>query len=253
MIKEIKISDPITYEGQPDGGRTAMIDPYDGCQLHCPYCFQLDDINWNKDIFVNVNIAELLNNRLKSWPKNEIIYFGSRCDPYMPLEEKYDLTRKCLQALNDLQIDTMITTKSDNDLIFRDIDIIKHFKSEITILMGVTNLNQIGKGTQNKNILTANKLFNEGIKVWVFITPVLPYIMNVEEIVSALNPDIPIFIDKLRKKNTVQVNKIMEFINKSYPEHAEKYNEILKEENELYFNEIKSKYDNDKRIEILYL
>ena len=66
MIKEIKITDPITYEGQPDGGRTPMIDPYDGCQLCCPYCFQQNNINWNKDIYVNVNIAELLKERLKT-------------------------------------------------------------------------------------------------------------------------------------------------------------------------------------------
>jgi hypothetical protein len=32
MIKEIMISEPITYEEQPDGGETPMIDPYDGCQ-----------------------------------------------------------------------------------------------------------------------------------------------------------------------------------------------------------------------------
>ncbi|MDR2941246.1 MAG: hypothetical protein LBV17_01460, partial [Treponema sp.] len=67
MVKEITVSDPITYEGQPDGGKTPIIDPYDGCQFNCPYCFQQRDENWNKNIFVNINIADLLKERLNSW------------------------------------------------------------------------------------------------------------------------------------------------------------------------------------------
>jgi len=253
MIKEILIKDPITYEGQPDGGRTPMIDPYDGCQLCCPYCFQQNDINWNKNIYVNINIAELLNERLENWSKNETIYLGSKCDPYMELEKKYGLTKKCLSVLNELKIDTMITTKSDNDLIFRDFDIIKNYQAQMTILIGITNINQIGKRSQNKNIINANKLFNEGANVWVFITPILPYIMDVEEIISALNPNIPIYLDKLRVENNIQINNIMEYIKRSYPKHTQKYNEIINGNNDEYFNEIKKQYINNERIKILFI
>jgi DNA repair photolyase len=253
MIKEVLIKDPITYEGQPDGGRTPMIDPYDGCQLCCPYCFQQNDINWNKNIYVNINIAELLNERLENWSKNETIYLGSKCDPYMELEKKYGLTKKCLSALNELKIDVMITTKSDNDLIFRDLDIIKNYQAQLTILMGITNMNQIGKRSQNKNIINANKLFNEGVNVWVFITPILPYIMDVEEIISALNPNIPIYLDKLRVENNIQINNIMEYIKRSYPEYTQKYNEIINGNNDEYFNEIKKQYINNERIKILFI
>jgi len=213
MIKEITISDPITFEGQPDGGKTPMIDPYDGCQICCPYCWQLSDESWNKNIFVNMNIADLLKDRLVAWDKTETIYLGSRCDPYMQIEEEYSLTRKCLQVLNELSISTMITTKSDNDLIFRDIDILTSFKADITVLMGITNINQIGKGVQNNNILTANKLNKNGVSVWCFITPVLPYIMDVEGIIAELSADIPIFLDKLRiKRNTIQAQNMERFI-----------------------------------------
>jgi len=171
----------------------------------------------------------------------------------MQLEEKYGLTRKCLSILNDLKINTMITTKSDNELIFKDIDILKNFQAEITVLMGITNINQIGKGKDNKNIQTANKLFNEGIKVWAFITPILPYIMNVDEIISVINPDIPIYLDKLRLEDTIQIKNIMKFIEQSYPKYTEKYNELIYENNEEYFDEIKRKYSNNKRINILFL
>ena len=125
MIKETEVVDPITYERQPDGGKTPIIDPYDGCQLCCPYCWQLSDENWNRNIYVNINIADLLKDRLASWDKKETVYLGSRCDPYMQIEKKYSLTRKCLSVLNELRINTMITTKSDNVLIFRDIDSVR--------------------------------------------------------------------------------------------------------------------------------
>ena len=253
MIKEIMVSDPITYESQPDGGRTPIIDPYIGCQINCPYCFQWSDKQWNRDIYVNINIAELLSDRLGSWNKDETIYFGSKCDPYMQLEERYSLTRKCLEVLNELKINTMITTKSDNRLIFRDIDIIKNFNAEMTVLMGLSNINQIGKGSQNKNILTANELNDNSIEVWAFITPVLPYIMDVEAIISMLNPNIPIFIDKLRIDNDpIREKKMSEFIEKQYPNLKEKYNEIIYENDENYFIELVEKYSNDSIVKILF-
>ena len=253
MIKEIMVSDPITYEGQPDGERTSMIDPYNGCQLHCPYCFQLSDEQWNKDIYVNVNIADLLKDRLSSWNKDETIYFGSKCDPYMQLEERYSLTRKCLEVLNELQINTMITTKSDNRLIFRDVDIIGNFRAKMTVLMGMSNVNQIGKSSQNQNILTANELNDRGIEVLAFITPVLPYIMDVENIISMLNPNIPIFLDKLRIDNDpTRKKKMSDFIEQQYPELKEKYYKIIYEGDEDYFAELVNKYSNDNRVEILF-
>ena len=214
MIKEIMVENPITYEMQPDGSETPIVDPYDGCQLYCPYCFQLDDTSWNKDIYVNVNIADALKERLASWVKTDEIYIGSRCDPYMQLEEKYGLTRKCLSVLSDLKINTMIVTKSDNNLIFRDIDILCNFGADLTVLLGIANINQIGKGILNDNIRTANKLHESGVPVWVFITPVLPYVMNVEEIISELHGDIPIYLDKLRiKNNTIQSKNIINVCN----------------------------------------
>ena len=72
MIKERTISEPITYEGQPDGGRTPIIDSYDGCQLHCPYCWQFSDEMWNKDIYVNTNILDGLKAKLCSWEKPKL-------------------------------------------------------------------------------------------------------------------------------------------------------------------------------------
>ena len=251
MVNEVKITDPITYEGQPDGGQTPIIDPYDGCQLDCPYCFQLSDKDFSKNISVNTNIADLLEDRLRSWNKKETIYLGSRCDPYMPLEEKYELTRSCLLVLNELHINTMIVTKSDNNLIFRDIDILKNFSAEMTILMGMSNLNQIDKGALNNGVLTANTLADKSVSVWAFVTPMLPYIMDIDSIIMALNPDIPVFLDKLRIESNTVRRKMMRFVKKRFPEYTEQYNEIFNGD-ERYFAELTAKFADNDRIKILY-
>ena len=253
MIEERIVSDPITSEGQPDGGKVPIIDPYDGCQLCCPYCFQLDDENWNQNIYVHMNIADLLKGRLATWPKSETIYVGSRCDPYMPIEERYGLTRKCLSILDELSINAMIVTKSDNNLIFRDMDILTSFSAGITVLMGIANISQIGKGALNNNILTANKLYSGGVSVWAFITPVLPYIMDIEKLIGALNADIPIYIDKLRiKADTIQAKNMKRFIRQRYPEYAEKYDKILGGNDESYYDEWIGQYAGNSRVKILF-
>ena len=252
MIKEILIEDPITYEEQPDSGRTPMIDPYDGCQLCCPYCFQIGDAKWNRNIYVNMNIADLLRERLATWVKTDELYIGSRCDPYMQMEEKYGLTRKCLSILNDFSINTMIVTKSDNNLIFRDLDILKNFSAELTVLLGISNINQIGKGVQNENILTANKLKENGVTVWIFVTPVLPYAMNVDEIISELNTDIPVFLDKLRINNDTIAKNMTEFIKQNYPMHFNCYERIIYESDEDYYNDLKKTYSNDNRVKFIF-
>ncbi|MCL1808052.1 MAG: hypothetical protein FWG31_10175 [Oscillospiraceae bacterium] len=252
MIKEITVSDPITVEGQPDGGATPMIDPYNGCQIRCPYCFQLDDKQWNKSIYVHMNIADLLKERLEHWDKSETIYLGSRCDPYMQIEERYGLTRKCLSILNELKINTMIVTKSDNDLIFRDLDIFTDYSAELTVLMGLVNVGQIGKGVLNSNILTANRLSDSGVAVWAFITPVLPYVMDVGAIIEALNENIPVYLDKLRIQSPIHVKNMEEFIKRQYPGYAELYHAVLHENDERYFDELIGRYADNSRVKILF-
>lgn len=253
MIKEVTISYPITSEGQPDGGCVSIVDAYDGCQLCCPYCFQMLDSSWNKDIYVKTNISETLDTVLEEWPKSTTLYLGSRCDPYMQIEEEYQLTRKCLEILSKWNIPTMITTKSDNGLIFRDIDVLKGFNSQLTVLMGMSNINQISKGADNQNIITANELQKTGIQVWAFITPIFPYIMDTDAMINSLSPDIPISLDKLRIfKDTEQISKLEDFIRKQYPSLMERYVDIIYKNDENYYNNLQNKYKNNPRVKFLF-
>jgi DNA repair photolyase len=173
----------------------------------------------------------------------------------MSIEKDYELTRKCLIALDRWQIPTMITTKADNDLIFRDIDIIKNFSADITVLMGISNIRQLKKaylGINNHNIEVSNKLHKMGIKVWAFITPFLPYIVPAEQMINALDKDIPVFLDLLRvEKGSIQASHIKQFIKVEYPELVEKYDDIIDHNNLDYYNKLNELYSGDDRIRFL--
>lgn len=248
MIRELNVTNAFTTEKQPDGSSVTIIDPYNGCQLQCPYCFQMSNSNWSKDIFVNINIANILEKQI-SQKGGEDFYIGSTCDPYMQLEEVYSLTRKCLEVLCHYDSHVFITTKADNQLILRDIDIFKRFKKPITISLGLSNINQVSKGRKNVNIEVANELKENGIDVLCFITPILPHVMDLEEMIAAVNTNIPIYLDKLRvmtKGN--QNNKVYEWIQKDYPQYKEEYTKILFQQDESYYIDIMKQFNNDKRI-----
>lgn len=108
MIKEIMITNAFGEERQPDGTYVDMLDGYDGCQLQCPYCFQMNNKEWSKDILVRTNIADILEKQIKngkSRKKMGDLFIGSLSDPYMPMEEKYQLTRSMLEVLCDKDYD----------------------------------------------------------------------------------------------------------------------------------------------------
>jgi DNA repair photolyase len=256
MIRELVINEAITFEKPPDGGQLAVIDPYDGCTIRCPYCFQMNDKDWNKETLVKINIADLIKTQLKDWNKDQTVYIGSKCDPYMDLEEKYELTRKCLIELNELKIPTMITTKAHHNIIFRDINLLKDYKADLTVLLGLSNLNlltNIENSHMIKNIQVANKLHEQGIKVWAFITPILPGITDVNKMIGSLNKDIPVYLDKLRiEKDSIPKIKMMEFINKRHPELNSMYEEIINNDNNNYIEELRNQWKDSTRVKFVF-
>jgi DNA repair photolyase len=256
MIQEICVNHAVTYEYPPDGGTIPIIDPYDGCSVGCPYCFQLEDESWNLDLKVKLNIAEVLQQELSSWSKTEPVYIGSRCDPYMGIERKYQLTRKCLMEIHKLKLKCMVTTKSSSRLIIRDLDIIQAMGDQFTLLLGLSNLNQLTKVDDMSvlgNIQTANELHRMGIQVWVFITPVLPGITDVDAMIQKLDDDIPVFLDKVRiKPGTRPALALESYIGRRYPHLVTTYHDIIYNGRDIYYESMKEKWSEHKRIRFVF-
>jgi DNA repair photolyase len=89
---------------------------YVGCVHDCVYCYA----KWytkKGQIIVKINASERLKCELekrirKNKPK-EPVCLGSISDPYQPLEEKYQITRKMLKVCDELSYPVFIVTKSD--------------------------------------------------------------------------------------------------------------------------------------------
>ncbi|WP_162551200.1 SPL family radical SAM protein [Paenibacillus tepidiphilus] len=254
MLKEIYVDSAVTYEYPPDGATLPIIDPYDGCTIGCPYCFQLENENWNKNLIVKLNIAEILCEELIHWNKEDILYLGSKCDPYMNIDRKYQLTRKCLIELSKLNVKCMVTTKAGSKLIYRDIDIIKPMGDKFTLLLGLSNLEQLKRNDNYSlmsNIQTANELHRMGIKVWAFITPILPGITDVDLMINALDKDIPVFLDQVRlgKNNRPTIEK---YIDTNYPHLASTYKDILNNNIDVYSDQMREKWSIDQRVKFVF-
>ena len=183
-IKEIQCKSAIGKCGFPGGG--LAINPYVGCGHGCVYCyarfikrFTGHTEEWGTFVDARLNIAEILRKQLKSPKyKGEIIFIGTVTDPYQPIEKKYKLTRNILQVLVNYKNPVSILTKSD--LVLRDIDLLKKFKS-IDVNFTVNTLNEKWKKLVEPNSPTIKqrlnameKLTKEGITVLAMMGPYWP-------------------------------------------------------------------------------
>jgi DNA repair photolyase len=181
------------------------INPYVGCEHGCTYCyarfvkrFTGHKEEWGQFVDVKINAPDLLEAEIKKKRVGRV-WISGLCDPYQPLEEKYKLTRKCLQILSRRGWPVNIQTKSP--LVLRDIDLLKGFKRlEITfsIATGDEKIRQIFEPNSPPlmgRIETLRKLHSEGIKTSVMIAPMLP---KAEQLVDQLRGKVDnALIDKM--------------------------------------------------------
>ncbi len=256
MIKEIICEKAIDTEYQPDGGKTPVVDAYDGCQLKCPYCFQWADSEWNKQIWVKINLPDILTQELAGWDPAQTLYVGSRSDPYMPLEGKYRLTRQILRVLLEHGIQCILSTKSSTAALFDDIDLFREFGDRLVVCVGQAHLGHLQKMTdpsQLPNIRLANELARQGIQTWVFITPALPGLTDVRVMIQSLRPEIPVYLDKLRLEagweNTV---RFLKHLDRYYPSLKPRYLKLIETGSDPYYQELKEIYRNNQRIKFVF-
>ncbi len=194
VIKEINCKTAISKCKFPDGGWA--INPYIGCSHGCIYCyarfmkkFTKHTERWGDFVDVKINMPEILSKEIKKERyKNGNIYVGTVTDPYQPLEEKYEITRKVLEILSEYPYPVSILTKSD--LVLRDIDILKRFKN-VDVNFTLNTLDEDWKNLVEPNsppienrILAISKLKEENIKVYAMMGPFWPFFSDAEELIK---------------------------------------------------------------------
>ena len=170
---------------------------YRGCTHGCIYCdarstcYQMD--HSFEDIAVKINAPEMLEIALRRKRKKCMIGTGAMSDPYLHLEKKRKLTRRCLELIDEYGYGLAIQTKSD--MILRDLDLLKSInrKTKCVVQMTLTTYDEMlcrilepHVCTTARRIEVLNILKEEGIPTIVWMTPILPFLNDTRENIQGL-------------------------------------------------------------------
>lgn len=168
---------------------------YRGCQHACIYCdsrstcYQLGDL---ADIRYKDNALQLLEDELAHKRNKGTIGFGSMNDPYMPIEQKLELTRRALMLIVKYRYPVHIITKST--LVCRDIDLLQEIsKIYAAISVTITTIDdktskiiEPGAPSSSSRFEAIKKLSDAGIYCGITLMPVLPFITDTPENIENL-------------------------------------------------------------------
>src|SRR4030067_1204603 len=197
MIKEIKVKTALSPSQLP--GLVYALNSYRGCAHACVYCYAPSVIHWDKGkwgelVEVKINLPRILSKELRG-KKKGVVGLGTVTDPYQPAEKKYEITRRCLELLLMHDFPVCIQTKSS--LVLRDMDLLKRFSNiEVGVTLttldeGVREKLEPGASSVAQRLNALSELSKNGIRTWVFIGPVMPYLTDGEALVDAITPAKP--------------------------------------------------------------
>ena len=204
VVTDERAKSIIARNDSPDIPFTQSINPYQGCEHGCIYCYARPShaylnlspgIDFETKIFAKINAPELLRKELsKPGYKCELIALGANTDPYQPAERSRGITRGILEVCAEFNQPVGIVTK--NALVERDIDILGPMaaKGLAEVFVSVTTLDhELARRMEPRCTAPARRLqavralADAGIPVGVMVAPVVPFLNDheIEAIVVA--------------------------------------------------------------------
>jgi len=160
------------------------INPYTGCQHNCAYCyarfmkrFTGHREPWGEFVDVKVNAPELLQREVAKKTRGRVWVSGV-CDPYQPLEKRYELTRRCIAIL--IQHGWPVTVQTKSPLVLRDIDLLKQgsdVEVGFTITTADENIRRLFEPHAppvHERVKALEALHRAGIRTFAMVAPLLP-------------------------------------------------------------------------------
>jgi DNA repair photolyase len=170
------------------------INPYVGCQHNCTYCyarfmkrFTGHKESWGQFVDVKINAPQLLQREITR-KKPARVWISGVCDPYQPLEAKYQLTRQCLSILAENNWPVSIQTRSP--LATRDLDIFKNgpgFEVGFSITTADDTIRKLFEPNAPPimaRLKALDQIHQAGVRTFVMIAPILPHAESLAEILA---------------------------------------------------------------------
>ena len=175
----------------PDLGMMYSMNPYQGCEHGCIYCYARNTheyygfsagLDFESKIIVKKNAPRILEQQLlhPNWNAVPIMLSGNT-DCYQPQERKFELTRNLLKVLARYKHPVGLITK--NSLVLRDLDVLKELDADrlVHVMISITTLSEDLRRIMEprtasalKRLQTIEALATEKIPVGVMTAPIIP-------------------------------------------------------------------------------
>jgi len=194
----------VSRNDSPDIPFNQSINPYQGCEHGCVYCYARPTHAWlglspgldfERQVYAKTNAAELLRREL-SQPGYvpEPVAIGANTDPYQPAERTQRVTRSVIEVLAEAKLPFTVTTKSA--LVVRDLDLlaplaaqglVRVFVSLPTLDPALARILEPRAPTPARRLQAMAELARAGVHVGVFVSPVIPALndRHLEQVLTA--------------------------------------------------------------------
>ncbi|HNB52084.1 MAG TPA: radical SAM protein [Anaerolineales bacterium] len=197
MIQTIQVKTILNAVKQPDTwfGLRYNMNLYRGCQHQCIYCdsrsacYQIENF---ADILVKENAIDLLEKELPRKRVKGTVGTGSMNDPYMPVEEKFNLTGRALRVIAQNHFPVHVITKSA--LVLKDLETLREINqvyaavsfSITTADDGLAKKLEPAASLPSERLRAMRTLAENGILTGVTMMPILPFLEDSEENITEI-------------------------------------------------------------------
>jgi DNA repair photolyase len=200
-----------------------------------------------QEIFLDEDLEGELDRELSDL-EPQTIYVGWNTDPYQPCEGTYLQTRKALELLARRGFSACLLTKSDR--VVRDADVLRQSPgSSVGLSIAfqdehVRRLFEVNAPPNERRMEALKALKAKGIKTYVLVCPVMPFLTDVETLVERVAPYAdtiwiyPLSMKAVDDRNWRNVRGILDA---HYPGMAERYREIAFRPSHTYWSELRDR------------
>jgi DNA repair photolyase len=196
----------IARNDSPDLPFTQSINPYQGCEHGCIYCYARPShaylglspgLEFETRLFAKENAADLLRKELsRPGYRCELIALGANTDPYQPIEREHRITRGILEVLWEFRNPVGIVTKGS--LIERDLDLLEPMAREglVQVFISIGSLDgEIARTLEPRaaapyrRVETVRRLSERGVPCGTLVAPIIPFLndKDMEAVLEAVS------------------------------------------------------------------
>ena len=192
---EEKRSKSIIHPFSVKGYSGLTINPYQGCQHRCAYCYATYE--WSPEFYDKVyakgNAPEVLEKELAAWKGDTVdpVMVASATDAYQPAELKYGLTRRCVEILQKYNVSYYVFTKSS--IIERDLELHARYSRNCLVVWSITACSENVRRVVEPGTPPAGRIFqairkfaDAGVPCAVNVDPILPLITDTDDELGAI-------------------------------------------------------------------